>query len=136
MLAAPRRNLSRRAPVKRPLPSLWLLLHVLVEERNRVLHSADLHGIGIIDALAVSPDVNETVHIVLVGRPLGLLAELDQELVADPKDSLQLIAVAALHEYRGADGSHPRLRNLLGDARANFPGLPHQHALDIEEAGR
>ena len=43
--------------------------------------------------------------------------------------------VAALHEDRRRDRRHARPRDLLGDARADFLGLAHQHLLDVEQAG-
>ena len=65
-----------------------------VEEGDRIVDRLHLHCVGRVDAARIALHVNEAVQVVLVGRPLRLLAGLDQESVADAENALQLVAVA------------------------------------------
>ena len=68
-----------------------------IEECNRIADGRDLHRIGIIASARIAFHINEAVNVVLVGRPLGIFAGLDQKIVANAENALQLVAVAALN---------------------------------------
>src|SRR5581483_11511826 len=82
--------------------------HIGVKKRNRVGDRLQLHRVGRIDAALVAPDIDEAVRRVLVAGPPGVRPQRHQQIVADTEDALQIVAVAALHEDRRADGTHAR----------------------------
>src|SRR5882757_1387406 len=110
-------GLTPRAPNTRAASAATL--QIFVEEGDGVVDRPDLHGIGLIDSLLVPPYIDKAMHIVVVARPLRGLAELDQQVVADPEYALQLIGVAALHKDRRLDRRHALPGDVLGNAGAD-----------------
>ena len=76
-----------------------------IKKRNRIADGCYLHRIGLIASARIPLHIDEAVNIVLVGCPLGVLAGLDQKIIADPENALQLIAVATVNEDRRRDGA-------------------------------
>ena len=68
-------------PLTGRIKSIFLRLHVFVEEHDGVPHRLDLYWIGIVNAFFVTAHIDESVFVMIVGFPPAILAGFLQQII-------------------------------------------------------